>query len=437
MSLNTPKTSLQEQASHADQQTRLGRRSFMAGLTGVAALGLGSIATGRGAATGVAQHQQLLADDGAANDEFGTSVAIDRATETIVVGASNDDNANGTDAGAVYVFTCQKNQFVQIQKLLASDGQAQDFFGTSVAIDGDTIVVGAIGDDENGDFAGAACVFERQGDAFTETQKLLASDGQAQDFFGDSVAIAGDTIVGGAPLENENGMEAGAAYVFERQDGSFAETQKLLASDVQAGDEFGTSVAIVEDLIIVGALFADNENGVDTGVTYVFERQGDAFTETQTLLADDGQAGDRFGGSVAIAGDTIVIGALSENTNGEEAGAAYVFACQKNQFVQTQKLLASDGQAGDEFGFSVGIEGDTIVVGAPFDDNENGMDAGAVYVFTCQKNKFVETEKLLASDGQAGDEFGFSVATDGWIIGGAPFNDTENGTETGAAYVFD
>ena len=279
----------------------------------------------------------------------------------------------------------------EIRKLLASDAQSGDIFGRSVAVSGDTAIVGADLEDAGGSGAGAAYIFQRdQGGAgnWGEVKKLTASDAQADDQFGQSVAVSGDTAVVGASLEDAGGSNAGATYVFQRDQGgagNWGEVKKLLASDAQGGDFFGISVAVSGDTLVVGA-DGGAAGGTLGGAAYVFQRdQGgaDNWGEVKKLLASDAQGGDRFGSSVAVSGDTAIVGAVFENAGGVQAGAAYVF--QRNQggagnWGEVKKLTASDAELGDRFGESVAVSGGTTVVGARFEDAGGGA-AGAAYVF--------------------------------------------------------
>ena len=209
-------------------------------------------------------------------------------------------------------------------KLMASDAQSSDYFGYSVAVSGDTAVIGARYEDTGGSDAGAAYVFTRSGGSWTQQAKLMASDAQSSDRFGGSVAVSGDTAVIGARLENTGGSGAGAAYVFTRTGGSWTQQAKLMASDAQESDQFGYSVSVSGDTAVIGARSEDT-GGSDAGAAYVFTRTGGAWVEQAKLMASDAQAGDYFGYSVSVSGDTAVIGAYAEDTGGSTAGAAYIF----------------------------------------------------------------------------------------------------------------
>ena len=292
------------------------------------------------------------------------------------------------DRGAQYPLTI--DPFIQQVKLTASDGATNDYFGVSVSVSGDTIVVGAESDDDNGHHSGSAYVFVMPNGGWadmTETAKLTASDGAANDNFGESVSVSGDTIVAGAYGDDDNGSLSGSAYVFVRPSGGWSEatqTAKLTASDGTADDHFGISVSMSGDTIVVGA--SNTYDGTATGSAYVFEKPSGGWsdtTQTAKLTASDGAAEDNFGWSVSVSGDTIVVGAVDDDDNGDGSGSAYVFEKPSGGWsdaTQTAKLADIDGAADDDFGWSVSVSGDTIVVGAPYDD-DNGTSSGSAHVY--------------------------------------------------------
>jgi hypothetical protein len=369
------------------------------------------------------QQQKLQASDVEAGDSFGNSVALDG--DTVVVGAYSEDTG-GSAAGAAYVFTRTGTTWTQQQKLVASDAEADDRFGWSVALDGDTVVVGAPEEDTGGSVAGAAYVFTRTGDTWTEQEILYASDAGTGDLFGISIALDGDTLVVGAYGVYTGGSYAGAAYVFTRTGTTWPEQQILYASDVEASDRFGYSVALDGDTVVVGAYYEDT-GGNNAGAAYVFTRSGSTWTEQEILYASDAQADDYFGTSVALDGDTVVVGARGEDTGGSSAGAAYVFTRSGDTWTEQEILYASDAQSNDRFGYSVALDGDTVVVGAYLEDT-GGTDAGAAYV--------IQLPKIVASDAEASDSFGYSVALDGNTVLVGAYEEDTGGTDAGAAYVF-
>jgi predicted amidohydrolase len=301
------------------------------------------------------------------------------------VGNSDDDAPGGTDAGSAFVFVRSGGVWTQQAHLFASDAEEFDYFGSSVAISGDTAVVVAPNDDTpGGTDAGSAYVFVRSGSIWKEQAHLFASDGAAFDVFGNVyVAISGDTVVVGANSDDTPaGTDAGSAYIFVRSGGVWTEQAHLFASDGAADDLFGQCVAISGDTAVVGAIWDDTPAGTDAGSAFVFVRRGGVWTEQAHLFAYDGAAGDSFGRSVAISGDTAVVGASNDDTaGGTDAGSAYVFVRSGGVWTQRGHLFAYDGAADDLFGFAVAISGDTVVVGAWLDDSPGGTDAGSAYIF--------------------------------------------------------
>ena len=269
-------------------------------------------------------------------------------------------------------------------QLTASDGAASDYFGYSVAVSGDTALIGSYLDDvgANGD-QGSAYVFTRSGTTWTQQQKLTASDGALGDDFGYSVAVSGDTAVVTAVFHNAGGnSDQGSAYVFTRSGTTWTEQSKLTASDGAANDQFGRSVALSGDTAVVGA-HADNVGAnSDQGSAYVFTRSGTTWTEQAKLTASDGAASDYFGMSVALSGDTVVVGAWLDNVGANaDQGSAYVFTRSGTTWTEQAKLTASDGGAGDSFGVSFSMSGNTAVVGAYSDNVGSNADQGSAYIF--------------------------------------------------------
>ncbi len=257
----------------------------------------------------------------------------------------------------------------ELTKLTASDGAAGDQFGFSVAISGDTVVVGAYQDGVGANaHQGSAYVFVRTGVSWTQQAKLTAADGAANDQFGNSVAISGDTAVVGAYLDDVGAnANQGSAYIFVRSGVSWTQLAKLTASDGAAGDVLGISVAIDGGTILVAAYEDDIGANADQGSAYVFVRSGASWVEQAKLMASDGEANDLFGVSVAISGDSVVVGAYGDDFGAASAqGSAYVFVRSGANWTQQAKLAASGGAANDWFGYSVAISGDTVVAGAPF-----------------------------------------------------------------------
>ena len=351
---------------------------------------------------------------------FGSSVAIHG--DTLVVGAPNKDDGADTNQGAAYVFKYSSNGWSHEATLWASDGAANDYFGLSVAISGNTVVVGARYADENfmGD-QGAAYVFVRSGGIWTEEQKITDGDGMPQDRFGTSVALSVDTLVVGVdPV-----VRQGAAYVFVRSGGVWRPQQKLTNGAKTPYDSFGTTVDVDLNTVVVGAPHDTIGANSQQGSAYVFVRNETVWSQQAKLIAGDGAASDQFGCSVAVSGNSVVVGAhLDTVGTTSRQGSAYVFVRNLSSWSQNAKLTANDGMANDYFGYSVAIHGYTIVVGAYFDDEGPNAQQGSAYVFVRTGQVWSQQQKLVAWRGRAFDRFGTSVATSaGTIVVGAPLRD--------------
>ncbi len=446
--------------------------------------------------TDMTQTAKLIPSDGAPSDAFGISVSI--SGNVVVIGANGDDD-NGNNSGSAYVFekpTTGWSDMNQTAKLKASDGTLFDSFGTSVSISGDVISIGTYGDDDNGSNAGSVYVFEKPVSGWinmTQTAKLLASDGAANDALGRSVCISGNVIVAGA---FGNTSSQGAVYVFEMPVSGWTnatQTAKLTASDGVNYDYLGYSVCISGDVIVAGA-YRDNNF---TGSAYVFEKPLTGWnnsTETAKLTASNGAADDWFGEAVGISGDIILSGSVNNYTpginsgaaytyhkpttgwasgtedfmlngekgiennnafghgvsisgnfavvgqpgNNESTGRAYIFEFDGTAWNRVAILTATDGANSDQFGYSVSISGSVVAIGA-WGDDDNGTNSGSIYIFEMPANGWkdtTETAKLTPSDGAADDNFGFSVSIDGDVVVAGAYGDDDKGNTSGSAYIF-
>ena len=334
---------------------------------------------------------------------FGHSIALQH--DTAVVGAIGG-------AGSAYVFRRTTHGWQEQAQLLAEDGAADHLFGDSVALYGTTIIVGAPYDDDNGDISGSAYVFVWDGSAWMQQAKLLPSDGAAYERFGEAVAISGDTAVVGT-------VTAGA-YVFRRRNGVWEEQPRLVPiGGLDSEDLVGQAVAMWGKTVLVGAIL-DDDRGLDAGAMLTFRRSTAGKADQGTLLARDGSAGDWFGGSVAMVGNTAVVGASGDDDRAPMAGSAYVFEWRDAGWQQAVKLLPGDVSAGDRFGYAVALGEDTLVVGSVADDAQ-GPYSGSAHVFERIDGAWSQLPKILAVDGEPADMFGHAVAVRGdTVLVGAP-----------------
>ena len=349
--------------------------------------------------------QKVAAADGAEADQHGSAVAI--SGDTAVVGAPESDDA-GESSGSAYVYVRSGANWTQQAKLTAADAASGEDFGYSVAISGDTVVIGAHLDDDRGMGSGSAYVFVRSGDTWTRQAKLTAVDGAGADYFGDAVALSGDTAVIGAYGDDDAGQNSGSVYIFTRTGTDWAQQAKLRAADAAAFDYFGAAVAISSDTAVIGAHGDDSSSGS----VYVFTRSGTDWEQQAKLRAADAAGWDYFGYSVAISGDTLVAGAYWDDDQGAESGSAYVFTGSGSSWAQQAKLTAADGAVEDYFGSSVAVSGDIAVIGA-FQDDDDGARSGSAYRFVRSGSAWSQQAKLTAEDATEDGRFGYAVAISG------------------------
>jgi hypothetical protein len=463
-----------------------------------------------------AQSAYVKASNTDSGDEFGASASL--SGNTMAVGASLEDSGstgiNGNeadesvaDSGAAYVFTESGGTWTQEAYVKASNTGSLDMFGMAVALDGDTLAVGAPGEasnatgingnesDDSASGAGAVYVFTRTAGVWTQEAYIKASNTQAAYQFGARVALSGDTLVVGSPGEasdatgvggdelNMNAPEAGAVYVFTRTAGVWTQQAYVKASNTEASDHFGEQVALSGDTLAVGASDEDSSstgiNGnetdnaaADSGAAYVFTRSGVTWSQQAYIKASNTDALDAFGSALSLSGDTLVVGAPEEDSmttgiNGDdsdnselEAGAAYVFTRIAGLWGQTDYLKASTVDPGDNFGDSVWLDTDTLLVGAPNEDSSatgvNGDESdnlasasGAAYRFQRSGGVWTQDAYIKASNTESDDRFGTAVAIDGGFQAisapgedssatGSGGNEADNSeTSSGAVYVFE
>jgi cyclophilin family peptidyl-prolyl cis-trans isomerase len=383
---------------------------------------------------------KITASDSNEGDWLGYAVAVDDSFA--VVGAPKDNN----DSGSAYIFEYDDGIWTQQAKLTASDGAAGDFFGGSVSISANHVIIGAPGDDN---YRGSAYIFVFNDDNWTQQKKLTAEGygGHAEDWFGCSVSISGDCVIIGAKLSDVAAIDGGAAYIFYRNQGgtnNWGLHTGLSPSDAAGKDNFGYSVSINGEYAIIGAIGDDpsDSNKPFTGSAYVYMYDGTYWTKKAKLTASDGAKSDKFGRSVYTDGYYAIVGAYWDDDGGTDSGSAYIFErniLDPNDWDQKAKLTASDAAAGDYFGSSVAIGEGYAIVGA-YQNDDNGGNSGSAYIFESDEispDNWEQKTKLTAPDAAAGDYFGTSVAIG---IGrraviGAYGND-DSGSSSGSAYIF-
>ncbi len=368
---------------------------------------------------------KVTAGDWTAGDLYGYSATL--SSNTAFVGAPLSTIGGNVNEGAVYVYRKIDGAWTQVQKIVPDDGGAYDEFGISIAVSGNTLLVGAAGHGGTG----AAYVFVPRGGNWSQTQEFTASDAFG---FGYTVALNGDNAVIGAPGVNSF---AGAAYVFTRTNGAWSQTAELTANNGAAGGWFGQSVGVSGATILVGE---SNPKiyPAPQGAVYVFTRSDGAWTRTQKLTASDGGVGDGFGLALAVSGSTALIGAPNEQVGTFNFGAAYVFNDVGGSWSQGQRLAGSNATGPNQFGNSVTLLGSTAVVGVPVASYSGFLSReGAVEVFTKSGGGAWNLKDVItAEDSSPGQLFGFAVgvSANGALATSVP--DYGGGSGPDAAYLF-
>jgi|MDTC01.1.fsa_nt_gb hypothetical protein len=368
--------------------------------------------------TGTPTETKFNASDIAASSHFGEMVEISSDGNYAIVGSPRQDTG-GTDTGAVYIYVRSGSSWSQQVKLQASDRTANYRFGTDVSLSDDGTYA-IIGSHYGNGGHGSAYVFIRSGTSWSQQAILTASDSVNGARYGESVSISSDGtyVIVGAPYDTPSSLSnAGSSYVYIRSGTSWTQQAKLVTSDIQGGDTAGFHVTISGDgnYAMMGARNEDT-GGYNAGAAYVFIRSGTSWSQQAKLVSSDLQASDAFGSGVSLSsnGTYAIIGAYASYSSEDpwvDEGSAYIFIRSGTSWSQQAKLIATDGQAGDDFGWNVDIsnDGSHAIVGAPEED-AGGTNAGAAYVFKRSGTSWSQVKKLQSSDLQAFDRYGRDVA---------------------------
>lgn len=379
-----------------------------------------------------------IASDGANNDKFGNSVSI--SGSHAIIGAEDHSTGGNYAQGKAYIFRLNGNTWIEQAKLTASDGESGDSFGSSVSISGDYAVVGAHHHDTNGNSSqGKVYIYKRNGDAWQEESQVTASDGATEDYYGKSVSISGDYIIVGAESHDTNGnINQGKAYVYRRTGTTWMEEAILVSSDGQTADKFGNSVSITENYAIIGAKFHDTNGNIHQGKAYVYKRTGTTWSEEAILVSSDGKAADQFGSSVSLFGDFAIIGSpLHQIGSNPAQGKAYIFRREGNTWIEEAILFSEDGDSNDLFGLNVYGSGINVAISATGHDTNGNVNQGKVCIYKREGNTWVRDVSLISSDGEPQDKFGSSISiSDNRVIVGASAHDTNGYQDSGKVYFY-
>ena len=376
---------------------------------------------------------QRLVAMAVAGDLLGSAVAL--SDDQLVLGAPGDDEI-AADSGAAHVYRLLGGAWVFEQKLVASDGTAGQSFGFAAASGPDTVVVGAPLDDDGGADAGAVYVYNLVNGLWFQQQKLVADDAAAGDQLGYSVALEGGRVLAGAPMNDGAAADAGAVYTFVESVGVWVQEQKITASDAAADDQYGYSVGIVPGQAVVGAPGSDAA-AADAGAAYALALVAGTWVEDQMLVGADAAAGDALGTAVSTVPSAALIGAPMSDDGAADAGAAYYYERDSGIWFERQKVQPDDPAADDHFGDSVALSGALAVVGLPGRDN-GVADSGSMQLFGGNAGVFDLIEEVFSTAPTTMADFGTSVAADGAnVLVGAPGSDPDDLIDLGSGWAFE
>ena len=379
----------------------------------------------------ITEYLSSYASDGAADDRFGCSVSI--SGDYAIVGAWLKDVGANMNQGKAYIYARVGTDWDLQSEIIAGDGQGFDNFGKSVSIDGDYAIVGAPINNVAGNAGqGKAYIFKRNGSMWAQQSGITASDGAANDIFGSSVSISGDYVIVGAPNKDVGAnMDQGKVYIYKRTGVNWAEQTNIVASDGAALDQYGYSVSMSGDYAIVGAPFNDVSFNNDQGSAYMLKRTGTIWAQQAIIFASNGLSSDKYGYSVSISGDYAIAGANSQ------AGNAYIYMRLGTNWNEQASIVASDGTLYESFGSSVSISGNFVIVGAQNKDIGPNQFQGKAYIFKRTNTNWVEQARFVASDGTAFNRFGGSVSISGdYAIIGADGKENGLNLDQGKVYFF-
>ena len=390
--------------------------------------------------------KKFTASDASPGDLFGSGVSVGDDVFLVSSNYHDCDNGRREGCGSAYVFKYNGNEWIEEDRLTASDTHPHQLFGSVSLITDYMAVIGARGDNANNNWAGAAYVFKYNGNEWIEEDKLTASDGTKYGGFGSKVVGDGDVVVISSPWHDCHAGygrdNCGSVYVFRYNGNEWIEEAELISGEeyrIGSGVQFGYSVAVANNVIVVGTPYIEKQRGA----VYVFRYNGNEWLKEAKLTPLERKIDASFGERIAIDSNSevILVGSSYESDEYGNTGAAYVFRYNGNEWVEEQRLESPDPRQWDFFGEDVSVDGEVIVTGAigKICDGE-GQDCGAAYVFRYNGNEWmIEEDKLTASDGIDGDFFGKAIVLNGnkLFISSSAICENGHGENCGATYLFE
>jgi len=348
--------------------------------------------------------------------------------------SSYKDSEKNSATGAIYIFENEENIFTEKSKVFPEDGIAEEYFGYSINSYRNWLISGAHHDSDYGASSGAAYILHNEAGKWKFQQKLTPSDLTEADEFGKKVDIYNDFAISCAYLNDDKGINSGVVYVFKLENNTWNLDTKIYPSDPLDHSQFGLSIDIYKNQIIVGAPFRNDCNG-DCGAAYIFERNNGTWIETAKLSPEDLENRDQFGLVVKIKDDFAFVSNLKDDDKGEDCGAVYIYEKIDNDWELQQKLIPDDGERYDGFGYDLDFNDSIVAIGSYFDDDK-GENSGSIYLYQKNNNNWEFLRKLTPDDGEESDAFGSSIFLNKKKLIVGAYTDSDMGFLSGSAYVF-
>jgi len=380
----------------------------------------------------ISEYNPVADPTGAGFDNFGVSVSV--SGNYAIVGAYADDVGLNSNQGSASIFQYNGSNWVFMQKIVDPSGQANDFFGGSVSLSGNYAIVGSVSDDVNTSIdQGSASIYIFNGTGWIFLQKITDALGAAGDQFGISVSISGSYAVVGAKNDDVNSnFDQGSACIYKLSGSNWAQMQKITDATGATNYRFGNSVSVSGNFVIIGA---EGDDGIssDQGSASIYVFNGGTWVLMTKVLDSSGATGDRFGSSVSIFGNYAIIGADGDDVGTNiNQGSASIYQYNGSSWVRMQKITDANGAGDDQFGMSVSISGNYAIVGATLDEVGANIDQGSASIYLRIGQGWQKVQYIADPGGNAGDLFGIVVAIDGatkrFLIGAYYF-----GNESGKA----
>ena len=374
--------------------------------------------------------QKIIANDGDAGDAFGHRVL---SNDKWIIVSANEDEPNGNSSGSVYIYEIFCDSLGQEHKIFPSDGEYNDFFGKSIALEGDNLAVSSIYDDVNGNKSGSVYIFSYIDSVWVQTQKIIPQDGSPYDRFGYDIDISSNFLAIGSIFDDDLGEDVGSVYIYRSIGDEWILNNKIYPNYVYDGNDFGRSLSLGQNYL---AVYYKNINDIynDQGAVDIFSFNENNWNYIQTISSPDPDNYDYFGVSIDIYESTLVIGSNYDDSNYNNTGAVYIFKLINDIWEFKQKIIPDDVYSNDNFGLSVSVFDGWIAAGSI--DDDNGINSGSIYIYSYDDSLFSMSAKIIPTDGNSFDEFGNSLDIyENNIIVGAKYDD-DLGENSGSAYFY-